>query len=185
VPALPAAPRSLWLATAGVDITMPFAAIGSSAPPDGTMLAVALPTEPPASDVVSWLGASWSLAIEQLPAPSVPPAVAAVPSSARVEAVEKPRAERESGAPRQQPYVQVAALDSQQAANSKWEQLQAKLPDLMSGRSPTVQQAEVNGRMFWRLRTTGFVTLAEANAFCGRLQATGSDCWTMLAAPPS
>ncbi len=184
VPALPAAPKSLWLATAGVDITMPFAAIGSNAPPDGAMLAVALPTEPPATDAVSWLGASWSLAIAQLPAPTVPTPVAAVPSSAQVETVEKPPAERASVAQMQQPYVQVAALDSQQAASSEWEQLRAKMPDLLSGRSPTVQQAEVNGRMYWRLRTTGFVTLAEANAFCGRLQATGSDCWTMLAAPP-
>jgi len=101
--------------------------------------------------------------------------------------VQQPHVQQPPGqqAPGQQPYVQVAALGSQQAASSEWERLRAKTPDLMSGRSPTVQQAEVNGRMFWRLRTTGFVTLADANAFCGRLQAAGSNCWTMLAAPPS
>jgi Flp pilus assembly protein TadD len=190
VPARPAAPMSLWLAEAGVDITMSFAAIESNAPPGGAMLAVALPTDLPTTDVWSWAGESWPLAVAQVPAPPVLPAIPAVSSTAQIKTAEKPATERGAGvpgqqAPGQQPYVQVAALGSQQAASSEWERLRAKTPDLMSGRSPTVLQAEVNGRMFWRLRTTGFVTLADANAFCGRLQATGSDCWTMLAAPPS
>jgi Flp pilus assembly protein TadD len=200
VSAPPAAPMSLWLAEAGVDITMPFAAIESSAPPGEAMLAVALPADLPTTEVRSWAGESWPLAVAQVPVPTVLPAIPAVPPTTRIEIAQKPVAERAAvvpgkqtpgqlaagqQAPGQQPYVQVAALGSQQAASSEWERLQAKTPDLMSGRVPTVQQAEVNGRMFWRLRTTGFVTLADANAFCGRLQATGSDCWAMLAAPPS
>jgi SPOR domain len=200
VPTPPAAPLSLWLAEAGVDLTMPFAAIESSAPPGEAMLAVALPADLPTTEVRSWAGESWPLAVAQVPAPSVLPAIPAVPPKARIETAQKPVAERAAivpaqqipgqqhagqQAPGQQAYVQVAALGSPQAATSEWERLRAKTPDLMSGRSPTVQQAEVNGRMFWRLRTTGFVTLADANAFCGRLQAAGSDCWTMLAAPPS
>jgi len=184
VPARPATPMSLWLAEAGVDITMTFAAIESNAPPGGAMLAVALPTDLPTTDVWSWAGESWPLAVAQVPAPSVP-AIPAVPPTARIATAEKPAPDRAARAPAQQPYVQVAALGSQQAASAEWERLRARTPDLMRGRSPTVQQAEVNGRMFWRLRTTGFVTLADANAFCGRLQAAGSDCWTMLAAPPS
>jgi hypothetical protein len=190
----------LWLAEAGVDLTMPFAAIESSAPPGEAMLAVALPADLPTTEVRSWAGESWPLAVAQVPAPSVLPAIPAVPPKARIETAQKPVAERAAvvpaqqipgqqhagqQAPGQQAYVQVAALGSPQAATSEWERLRAKTPELMSGRSPTVQQAEVNGRMFWRLRTTGFVTLADANAFCGRLQAAGSDCWTMLAAPPS
>jgi hypothetical protein len=164
------------------------------------MLAVALPADLPTTEVRSWAGESWPLAVAQVPVPTVLPAIPAVPPTTRIEIAQKPVAERAAvvpgkqtpgqlaagqQAPGQQPYVQVAALGSQQAASSEWERLQAKTPDLMSGRVPTVQQAEVNGRMFWRLRTTGFVTLADANAFCGRLQATGSDCWAMLAAPPS
>jgi hypothetical protein len=169
---------------------MSYAAIESNAPPGGAMLAVALPTDLPTTDVWSWAGESWPLAVAQVPAPPVLPAIPAVSSTAQIKTAEKPATERGAGgpgqqAPGQQPYVQVAALGSQQAASSEWERLRAKTPDLMSGRSPTVLQTEVNGRMFWRLRTTGFVTLADANAFCGRLQATGSDCWTMLAAPPS
>ncbi|HLB98303.1 MAG TPA: SPOR domain-containing protein, partial [Acetobacteraceae bacterium] len=200
VPAPPAAPMSLWLAEAGVDITMPFAALESSAPPGGAMLAVALPADLPTTEVQSWAGESWPLAVAQVPAPSVLPAIPGVPPTARIETAQKPAAERAAVVPGQQPpvqqsyvqqasgqqpYVQVAAVGTQQAASSEWERLRAKTPDLMSGRSPTVQQAEVNGRMFWRLRTTGFVTLADANAFCGRLQAAGSNCWTMLATPPS
>jgi len=53
------------------------------------------------------------------------------------------------------------------------------------GRAPIVQQAEVNGRMFWRLRTGGFTALADANEFCGRVQAAGSRCWAVVAAPPA
>ena len=195
VPAPPATPMSLWLAEAGVDITMPFAAIESNAPAGEAMLAVALPPDLPTTELRSWAAESWPLAVAQVPAPSVLPAIPAVPPTSRIETAQKPVAERAAvvpgkqtqgqQVPGQQPYVQVAALGSQQAASSEWERLQAKAPDLMSGHSPTVQQAEVNGRMFWRLRTTGFVTLADANAFCGRLHAAGSDCWAMLATPPS
>ncbi len=81
------------------------------------------------------------------------------------------------------PYVQVASLDSQQAAQAEWQRLQAKMPDLLGGHSPVVIQADVAGRTFWRLRTDGFATLAEASAFCERLQAAGSGCWAVLAGP--
>jgi Flp pilus assembly protein TadD len=183
-PALPAAPMSGWLAAVGVDITMPFAAIESNVPADGAMLAVALPTDLPATEVWSWLGEGWPLAIAQLPSPAALPALAAVQPAAQMPPAGKPLADRGSSVPRQQPYAQVAALASQQQADSEWEQLRARAPELMSGRSPTVLQAEVHGRMFWRLRTSGFTTLAEANEFCGRIQAAGSGCWTMLAVPP-
>jgi Flp pilus assembly protein TadD len=76
-------------------------------------------------------------------------------------------------------YVQLGALDSAQGAMTTWGRLQARWPDLLVGRQPTVQQAGVNQRTFWRLRTGTFADTGSANAFCLRLHAVGSGCWTV------
>ena len=116
--------------------------------------------------------------------PTARAATAAMSATEAAALPPRPRASS-SQAPSPRAYVQVGALDSQQGATSEWERLQAKMPDLMGGRAPIVQQAEVNGRMFWRLRTGGFTALADANEFCGRVQAAGSRCWAVVAAPPA
>jgi hypothetical protein len=76
-------------------------------------------------------------------------------------------------------YVQMGALDSAGGAMTAWGRLRARWPDLLAGREPTVQQADVNQRTFWRLRTGTFADSGSANAFCLRLQAVGSGCWTV------
>jgi Flp pilus assembly protein TadD len=76
-------------------------------------------------------------------------------------------------------YVQMGALDSAEGAMTAWGRLRTRWPDLLAGREPTVQQADVNQRTFWRLRTGTFADAGSANAFCLRLQAVGSGCWTV------
>jgi cell division septation protein DedD len=76
-------------------------------------------------------------------------------------------------------YVQVAALGSPQSAQAAWQRMQARWPDLLAGRAPTVQQADVHQRTFWRLRTGLFASAGSANDFCARLRAAGSDCWAV------
>jgi cell division septation protein DedD len=98
--------------------------------------------------------------------------------------------ERDAGAPAAQVkgpvsgagyYVQIAALDSPQAASTAWDKMRARWPALFGDRTPTVQQAAVHDRTFWRLRTGLFASLSGANDFCARLRASGSSCWTAAA----
>jgi Flp pilus assembly protein TadD len=79
-------------------------------------------------------------------------------------------------------YVQIAALDSERSALGEWRRMRARWPDLLADRAPTVQQADVNQRTFWRLRTGAFADAGSANDFCLKLRAAGSGCWTAAAA---
>lgn len=80
-------------------------------------------------------------------------------------------------------YVQMASLDSEQAAHSEWQHLLARWPDLFGRLKPAVFQADVHNRTFWRLRTGGFASIGDATDFCSRLHAAGADCWTVEPAP--
>lgn len=76
-------------------------------------------------------------------------------------------------------YVQMASLDSEQGAQATWQHLRSRWPALLGDHAPTVQQAEVHDRVFWRLRTGGFASITNANDFCQKLRAAGSGCWTV------
>jgi len=82
-------------------------------------------------------------------------------------------------------YVQMASLNSEQAAHSEWQHLRARWPDLFTSVKPAVFQAEVHNRTYWRLRTGGFPSVGDAIEFCSRLHAAGADCWTVEPAPRS
>ncbi len=74
------------------------------------------------------------------------------------------------------PAVQLAALDSEQAARAEWSRLVRQAPALLGGRTPTILHVSRNGRQFYRLRTGGFASAAEAGAFCSRARALGIAC---------
>jgi Flp pilus assembly protein TadD len=79
-------------------------------------------------------------------------------------------------------YVQMAALDSAEAASAQWQKMRARWPALLADRTPAVQRAVVNHRTFWRLRTGLFASAGPANVFCAKLRALGSGCWTIAVA---
>ncbi len=72
--------------------------------------------------------------------------------------------------------VQLAAFESQHAAEQDWDKLSEKSPGLFDGHKPEVERATVAGRVVYRLRTRGFANIATAAAFCGKVRATGGDC---------
>jgi len=76
-------------------------------------------------------------------------------------------------------YVQVASLDSEQAARTEWQRLRTRWPDLLADRAPTVIPADVHDRKFWRLRTGGFPSVSDAKDFCSKLRTAGSGCWVV------
>jgi hypothetical protein len=72
--------------------------------------------------------------------------------------------------------VQLAAFETQAAAEQDWGKLSEKIPGLFDGRKPVVERAVVAGRTVYRLRTGGFANLAAATEFCGKVRAKGGDC---------
>ncbi|QNT79374.1 SPOR domain-containing protein [Entomobacter blattae] len=72
--------------------------------------------------------------------------------------------------------VQLGALNSAETAQKTWEQLKSKAPDLMEGRIPVIQKISSNGKTFYRLRTKGFLTSAQAAEFCRQISTKGAFC---------
>jgi hypothetical protein len=102
------------------------------------------------------------------PAPSATPAPA--PAAAPTPAA--PVAAQASG-PAQ---VQLAATADEPGAQSVWDALKHKMPDLLAGKSPVILPAVVNGKSVWRLRVGGFATPAAAQTFCAAVVAKGAAC---------
>jgi Flp pilus assembly protein TadD len=76
------------------------------------------------------------------------------------------------------PYVQLGSLLSEPDAMFEWRRLNRRVAGLLRGREPTMTQAKVHGRTYWRLRAWNFESLDETNQLCGRLKAAGLGCWT-------
>ena len=72
--------------------------------------------------------------------------------------------------------VQLAALDSHDAARIEWRRLSHSHPLLFSGHTPEVEQADHDGRPIYRLRTGGFASVAEAHAFCEQARSQRVAC---------
>ncbi len=112
--------------------------------------------------------------VQAEPAPASPPAAVpqrpAAPASVPVQPI---RAGVISAAG---PVVQLAAVDSEQVAQSEWQRLAKRMPDLLNDRRPLVQRAEHDGHVVWRVRTGGFADIAEATGFCARVRSKGGAC---------
>jgi hypothetical protein len=72
--------------------------------------------------------------------------------------------------------VQLAALDSKDAAERAWQHLQHRMPGLLAGRHPIFVEATVNGHTYWRVRMAGFRTHSDADKFCQDVRAHGGAC---------
>jgi hypothetical protein len=103
-----------------------------------------------------------------LPAPArpKPPAAASV----------TPPKPADHPAPDQKAGVQIAALETEAAAHTEWGRLAKRNPEIFNGRHPVITKFERDGKVFWRLRASGFAGKDAASAFCAKLKASGSGC---------
>jgi Flp pilus assembly protein TadD len=76
------------------------------------------------------------------------------------------------------PYVQLASVLSEEDAMFEWRRLNGRLSEVLAGHEPAVTPADVHGRPFWRLRTFGFASFAEANELCEELKTAGLRCFS-------
>jgi hypothetical protein len=74
--------------------------------------------------------------------------------------------------------VQLAALGTEEAANTEWQRLSHRYADVLGGRTPVFSHTERDGKQFWRIRVTGFAEQAAANSFCDKLRGKGGSCVT-------
>lgn len=102
-------------------------------------------------------------------APSPPPAAPPRPAA-------PVQAARPATAPATGTVVQLAAVDSEQVAQSEWQRLSKRMPELLGDRRPILQRVEHDGRAVWRVRTGGFADIAEATSFCARVRSKGGSC---------
>ncbi len=112
----------------------------------------------------------------QPPAAAAPPPAVAPARIAAAPARVSPPATSVAPHPSAGTQVQLAAMDSRQAAMAAWQHLAQQMPALLGNRQPTVERAEVGGRTVWRLRTAGFATIAVATQFCQQVRARGGGC---------
>lgn len=76
-------------------------------------------------------------------------------------------------------FVQLAALVSEEGAQSEVKRMVRRFPGLLAEQPMAISQYEGRTRLFWRVRATGFPSRDAARAFCGRLRDAGADCWVI------
>jgi len=106
--------------------------------------------------------------IEQAPAAAPPSAVAAPPAPEPHPVHAAPAA---GGL-----QVQLAALESEQAARLEWQRLSKRMPELLGDRHADVQHVERGGHTLYRLRMGGFADVAAAASFCAQVRIKGAGC---------
>ena len=65
--------------------------------------------------------------------------------------------------------VQLGAFDSKDLANSEWKRLENLLGSILITKQMIIQKAESGGKIFYRLRASGFDNIADARQFCNAI----------------
>jgi hypothetical protein len=72
--------------------------------------------------------------------------------------------------------VQLGAYPTADLAREEWDIVAARFSDFMDGKGRVIEQAEAGGRIFYRLRVSGFEDLADSRRFCAVLVAGEASC---------
>ncbi len=129
----------------------------------------------PVEPVTDLTGASPPAAVAAEAAP-VAEAVVAPPQPAAAEAPQGPRV-RFAFAADGAYLVQIAALRSEDAAESQWKRVTASAPELYHGATKIIQRADLGSEgVFFRLRVGAFADRSEASAFCDAVKEVGANC---------
>lgn len=71
--------------------------------------------------------------------------------------------------------IQLGAFGSEKEANENWIKIQKKFSNL-ADKSPIIVRADVKGKIFYRLRVTGFDDINDAKSTCKTLSGKGQAC---------
>lgn len=115
------------------------------------------------------------VAVSLRPAPRPGNRAVPVPAAATAPAAATPAAVS-AALPAGTALVQFGAFESPEIAAQEWDRLSAGLGGLLTGKTRVIQEATSGGRVFFRLRASGFADMAEARSFCSAVIAEGPDC---------
>ena len=62
--------------------------------------------------------------------------------------------------------VQLGAFESKNLAKSEWQRFEKLLGSMLISKKMVVQKAESGGKIFYRLRASGFDDISDARQFC-------------------
>jgi cell division septation protein DedD len=106
-------------------------------------------------------------------------AAAPVESTTVAEAPQGPRA-RFAFTSSGEYLVQIAALNSEEAADTAWKRVTAAAPELYYGAGKNIQKADRGAEgVVYRLRVGAFADRSGAKAFCDELTASGAPCFVV------
>ena len=73
--------------------------------------------------------------------------------------------------------VQIAALKSEEGAETAWKRVTSSAPELYHGASKVIQRADLGADgVIYRLRVGAFADRSEASAFCEAIKEAGANC---------
>ncbi|SFA76944.1 Sporulation related domain-containing protein [Poseidonocella pacifica] len=72
--------------------------------------------------------------------------------------------------------VQLGAYPSGEIARAEWVRIAGRFGELLGPRPRVIQRVETGGRIFYRLRASGFDDINDARRFCAALNAESADC---------
>lgn len=108
-------------------------------------------------------GAAGTAASNNAPAPA--------PAPAKPVAVQTAQVPTDSGY-----LLQLAAMQDPNAAKQEWARLQKAYPQLLGSLSLTVEKADVNGKIYYRILTGPFPTRETVEDICSQLKAKKQSC---------
>ena len=107
-------------------------------------------------------------------APAAPTQASAVPARTAAVAPQAPAAASSGGTGS---YVQVSSQRSEGEAQSAFRSLQAKFPDQLGGRQPSIHKADLGAKgTYYRAMVGPFASASEASQLCASLKAAGGQC---------
>jgi cell division protein FtsN len=102
------------------------------------------------------------------------PAPAAAPARTAAVAPQAPAAASTGGSGS---YVQVSSQRSEGEAQAAFRSLQAKFPDHLGGRQPSIHKADLGAKgTYYRAMVGPFANAGEASQLCSSLKAAGGQC---------
>ncbi|MCX2561896.1 SPOR domain-containing protein [Acetobacter farinalis] len=72
--------------------------------------------------------------------------------------------------------VQLAALQTEAQAQQEWSRLKTHYPTLFADRTPVIEKVQRDNAVFYRLRVSGFGSVAETRSFCSAVRERGLGC---------
>lgn len=73
--------------------------------------------------------------------------------------------------------VQIAALRTEEQAETAWKRVSSSAPELYHGATKVIQRADLGqDGVFYRLRVGAFADRSEASAFCEAIKEAGANC---------